>query len=167
MKKSKIVSGYDIIKKINAICASIAGCILLFVSLAIFVDIILRYFFRRPTIWITETSTYLFLYIIFLVTAYALQEEFHIKATFIYDFLNPTAKRLTSLITSLFSMAFIFVLFWQTSRMTWKAFEGNWTSPTVLHIPYGYVYMIMVFGSFMLLLTFAVKTILEFVTQKT
>ncbi|MFH1487781.1 MAG: TRAP transporter small permease [Pseudomonadota bacterium] len=167
MSESKIEPLYEIIKKINSICATISGLILLFVNLSIFVDIFLRYFFRRPTIWITETSTYLFLYIIFLVTAYALQEDFHIRATFIYDFLSQPAKRVTNLITSLFSIVFIAVLFWQTSRMTWKAFEENWTSPTVLNVPFSYVYPVMVFGSFMLLVTFVIRAIFEFLEQKT
>jgi len=167
MSRSRIVPLYETVKKINSICATISGLILLFVNLSIFVDIFLRYFFRRPTIWITETSTYLFLYIIFLVTAYALQEDFHIRATFLYDFLNHTAKRVANLVTSIFSIVFIAVLFWQTSRMTWKAFEEHWTSPTVLAVPYGYIYPVMVFGSFMLLVTFVIKAIFDFMEEKT
>ncbi len=167
MKTSKIDSTYGVIKKINSICATISGLILFFVSLSIFVDIILRYFFHRPTIWITEVSTYLFLYIIFFVTSYALQEDFHIKATFFYDFLTKRAKRTVNLVTSLFSISFVFVMLWQTSRMTWKAVEGSWTSPTVLNVPYAYVYPAMVFGSFMLLITYILKAIFEFISRKT
>lgn len=167
MEKTRIISIYEIIKKVNSVCATISGLILLFVSVTIFVDVILRYFFRRPTIWVTEVSTYLFLYIIFFVTAYALQEGFHIKATFIYDFLSNRAKRVVDLVTSLFSMAFLLVMLWQVSRMTWKAMEGHWASSTVLHVPYAYIYPVMVFGAFMLVLTQAAKAIFEFATYKT
>lgn len=167
MKNTKFDSTYEIIKKINSFCAAISGLILLFISVSIFIDIILRYFFRKPTIWITEVSTYLFLYIIFFVTAYALQEDFHIKATFFYDFLNKKTKRIVNLVTSLFSIAFVFVMLWQTSRMTWKAIEGSWTSPTVLNVPYAYVYPAMVIGSFMLLITWVLKAIFEFINHKT
>jgi TRAP-type C4-dicarboxylate transport system permease small subunit len=167
MKKTRISSTYEIIKKMNSVCATISGLLLFFVSLTIFIDIILRYFFKKPTIWITEVSTYLFLYIIFFVTSYALQEDFHIKATFIYDFLSHRVKLAINLITSLFSMAFMSVMLWQTSRMTWRAIEGHWTSPTVLHVPFAFVYPVMVFGSFTLLLTQAVKAIFEFTTHKT
>lgn len=167
MKKSKIDSIYGVFKKINSFCATISGLILLFVSMSIFVDIILRYFFHKPTIWITETSTYLFLYIIFFVTSYALQEEHHIKATFFYDFLSDKAKRIVGLTTSVFSIAFIFVMLWQTTRMTWHAIEGNWTSPTVLNVPFAYVYPAMVFGSFMLLVTYIFKALSEFLNKKT
>ncbi|MFC1580236.1 TRAP transporter small permease [Thermodesulfobacteriota bacterium] len=166
-KQSRIDSLYGVMKKINSFCAAISGLILLFVSVSIFIDIILRYFFRKPTIWITEVSTYLFLYIIFFVTAYALQEDFHIKATFFYVFLSKKAKRIVNLVTSLFSIAFVFVMLWQTSRMTWKAIEGSWTSPTVLNVPFAYVYPAMVFGSFMLLITYVLKAIYEFVNHET
>jgi C4-dicarboxylate transporter, DctQ subunit len=167
MKKSKIEVIYGAFKKINSVCATISGLILLFASMSIFVDIILRYFFRKPTIWITETSTYLFLYIIFFVTSYALQEDYHIKATFFYDFLSDRAKRMVGLITSIFSIIFVFVMLVQTSRMTWHAIEGNWTSPTVLNVPFAYVYPAMVFGSFMLFVTYILKALNEFLTKKT
>jgi len=167
MKNTRFDSFYEIIKKVNSFCAAISGLILLFVSVSIFIDIILRYFFRKPTIWITEVSTYLFLYIIFFVTSYALQEDFHIRATFFYDFLNEKAKRIVNLVTSLFSIVFVFVMLWQTSRMTWKAIEGDWTSPTVMNVPYAYVYPAMVIGCFMLFITYVLKAIFEFINYKT
>jgi hypothetical protein len=57
-------------------------------------------------------------------------------------------------------------MLWQTTRMTWKAMEGDWTSPTVLNVPYAYVYPAMVIGSFMLLVTYVLKAITEFINYK-
>ena len=155
-------SPYEKIKKINTICATLAGLVLLFVTFSIFVDVILRYFFNRPSIWVTEVSTYLFLYIIFLGTSYALDHDLHIRVTFLLDRFGPRATRVINLFTSVFAMVFTLVLLWQVSTMTWTAFKEKWTSPTMLNAPYAYIYVVMVFGSFMLFLTFFFRTLLQF-----
>ncbi len=155
-------SPYEKIKKINTICATLAGLVLLFVTFSIFVDVILRYFFNRPSIWVTEVSTYLFLYLIFLGTAYALDHDLHIRVTFLLDRFGPRATRVINLLTSIFAMIFTLVLLWQVSIMAWTAFKEKWTSPTMLNAPYAYIYVVMVFGSFMLFLTFFFRTILQF-----
>jgi len=153
---------YDKIKKLNVICATLSGLVLLFVTFSIFVDVILRYFFNRPSIWVTEITTYLFLYIIFLGTAYALQEGMHIRVTFLVDRFNDKSIRIINLATAIFAMIFSFVLLWETSEMTWYAFKEKWTSPTMLNAPYAYIYVVMVFGSFLLVVTFLCDAALKF-----
>jgi TRAP-type C4-dicarboxylate transport system permease small subunit len=162
MEKNKIASLYSGVKKVNTACATLSGAILLFVTLSIFVDVFLRYVFSRPSIWITEVSTYLFLYIIFLATAYTLQQGTHIKVTFLLDPFSPRVKRVIDLITSVFAIIFTVVLLWQTGLMTWSAFKGKWTTPTILNAPYVYIHGVMVLGSFLLLVTFICTTIMEF-----
>ncbi len=156
------LSIYEKIKKINFICASLAGFILLFITISIFIDVFLRYVFTSPSIWITEVSTYLFLYTIFLATSFTLQEGIHIKVTFLIYRFSDTIKRYFNLITSIFAMAFCFVMLWQTSLMTWSAFKEKWTSPTMLSAPMAYIYVVMVIGSFLLLITFILQTIVQF-----
>ena len=167
MSKHALSSTYDKLKRVNNLCVTLASLVLLFISFSIFVDVILRYFFNRPSIWVTEVSGYLFMYIIFLGTAYALQEGFHINVNFVLDQFTYPIRRIINLITSVFSMGFCIVLLWQTSLMTWSAFKGNWVSPTLLSLPYVYIYIAMVFGSLMLFFTFLLGTILEFKGEKT
>ena len=149
------------LKKINRLAATLAGCILLFITLAIFIDVFLRYFFNSPSIWITEVSTYLFLYIIFLGTAYALQLDMHIKVTFIVGFLGARLTKIIDLLTAIFAMIFCLVLLWQTTVMTWTAFKEDWTSPTMLSAPYAVIYIIMVIGTLLLFLTFFFQTLVK------
>lgn len=166
MKKNYFLYSYEKIKKINFICTSLAGFILLFITFSIFIDVFLRYIFKRPSIWITEVSTYLFLYTIFLATSYTLQEGIHIKVTFLISQFSDHIKRFFNLITSIFAMAFCSVMLWQTSLMTWSAFKERWTSPTMLSAPLVYVYIVMVIGSFLLLITFILQTIVQFKESK-
>ncbi|MDB9822584.1 TRAP transporter small permease [Deltaproteobacteria bacterium] len=156
---------YNTIKKINSLCASLSGLILLFITFSIFIDVILRYFFNRPSIWITEVCTYLFLYVIFLGTSYALQMDLHIRVTFLLSHLPRGYVRWLERLTSIFCMVFSAVLLWQTSIMTWVSFSGKWTTPTMLSVPYAWIYVVMVVGSAFLLLTFIFRTALELFPQ--
>jgi len=157
-----ISKSYEKIKRLNSLCATLSGLVLLFVTFSIFADVFLRYFFNRPSIWITEVSSYLFLYIIFLGTAYALQQGLHIRVTFLLDQFGPRVTRILELVTSLFSIVFCLALLWQTWVMTWTAFKEDWTSPTMLSAPFASIYIAMVVGSALLCLTFMLRTILIF-----
>jgi len=64
-------------------------------------------------------------------------------------------------------LTFSAVLLWQTSIMTWTAFAENWTSPTMLNAPFAYIYVSMVIGSFLLVLTFLGNIILMVSSGKT
>lgn len=160
MTGTRIQKIFDGVKKINIIAATLSGAILLFITIAIFVDVFLRYFFDRPSIWVTEVSSYLFLYLIFLATAYALQVGQHIQVTFLLDYFSDKVRRIIDIITSIFALIFSVVLLWQSSVMTWTAFAEHWTSPTMLNAPFAYIYVIMVIGSFLLVLTFIGNIIL-------
>ena len=152
---------YNIIEKINTFCASLSGFILLFITLSIFIDVFLRYFLNRPSIWISEVSSYLFLYLIFLGTAYALQMDLHIRVTFLTDRLMPLTARLVEFFTMILSIIFCAVLLWQSSVMTWSAFVEKWTTPTILSASLALIYVSMVAGSALLLVTMLVRSILR------
>ena len=157
---------YRKVKKLNSICATLAGLILLFVTFSIFVDVFFRYFLKKPSIWVTEVSSYLFLYVIFLGTSYTLQKGVHIRVTFILDLFGSKLKSFLELVASFFAMIFCFVLIWETSVLTWEAYNEEWIAPTMLSVHYWYIYMVMVFGSFLLFLTFLLKTIVHFIEPK-
>jgi TRAP-type C4-dicarboxylate transport system permease small subunit len=46
--------------------------------------------------------------------------------------------------------------------MAWSAYSESWTSPTMLSAPYAYIYVSMVFGSLMLLITFILRALMIF-----
>lgn len=148
--------------RFNWLCATIGGLVLLFITVALFTDVFLRYFFNSPSVWITEVSSYLFLYVIFLGASYALQQGMHIRVSFIADRFKGFAGWLLNFFTHLFSLIFTVVLLYEGSVMTWEAYTQNWTTPTMLNMPYVYVPVAIVLGSFFLLLTILLQTILLF-----
>ncbi len=161
MENDRVGSAYDKLKKTNAMCAKVAGVILLFMTLSMFVDVFLRYWFNRPSVWVTEVATYLLLYVVFLGTAYTLQQDTHIRVTFIRDLFAARTRRMIDLLTSIFAMMFILAFLWQASVMTWTALKKDWVSPTTLTVPYAYLYCAMVFGGLLLFVTFLLRTIIQ------
>jgi hypothetical protein len=65
MERSLVRAFWSKLKKVNTVCATLSGIVLLFMAFSITVDVFMRYALGRPTIWITEVSTYLFLYVIY------------------------------------------------------------------------------------------------------
>ena len=143
----------------NYFWALIAGIMVLFVCLSIFVDVFLRYFMGSASIWITEISSYLFLYIIFLGTAYAFDQGQHINVTFVFDRLGPRGKTVAQVMTNAFCMVYALVLIWQSSKLTWEAFSWDWRTPTILKFPYAIIYVVMIFGSALLFITIMLMTL--------
>lgn len=162
MEKNVTSSIYGKVKKLNSICATLSGLVLLFITFSIFVDVFFRYFLKRPSIWVTEVSSYLFLYLIFLATSYTLQEGVHIRVTFLLDLFGARVKRYLELVSSLLAVIFCLVLVWQTSLLTWESYRDDWIAPTMLSVRYYYIYVVMVFGSCLLFLTSMFKTIIRF-----
>jgi TRAP-type C4-dicarboxylate transport system permease small subunit len=90
----------------------------------------------------------------------------HIKVTFLLSPFGPRTRRVIDLITSIMAIFFTLILLWQTSVMTWAAYKGKWTSPTILNAPYVYIHVVMVFGALLLLLSFICSTILQFTGEE-
>ena len=166
MEKNTVSAIYDIVKKVNSICASLSGLVLLFITFSIFVDVFFRYVLNRPSRWVSEVSCYLFLYLIFLATSYTLEKGVHIRVTFILDLFKFKMKRVLELVASLFAVIFCLVLLWETSLLTWEAFRDDWIAPTMLSVRYYYIYVVMAFGSFLLFLTILFKTIMTFIEKE-
>ena len=166
MERNPVSALYDVVKKLNSMCATLSGLVLLFITFSIFVDVFFRYFLGRPSIWVTEVSSYLFLYLIFLATSYTFQKGVHIRVTFILDLFKFKTRRFLELVAYLLAVIFCLVLLWETSMLTWEAYADDWIAPTMLSVRYYYIYVVMAFGSFLLFLTALLKAITVFIEKE-
>lgn len=56
-------------------------------------EVIMRYFFNAPTVWVLEITIYLVIASTFFALAYALLQKAHVKVDFITNYLTPRTKR--------------------------------------------------------------------------
>lgn len=73
--------------------AILAGVILLFINAAVCYAIAMRYFFSNPPIWVTQTTEYALLWIVFLATTWLLREKGHVNVDIVYSHLGEAVKR--------------------------------------------------------------------------
>ncbi len=80
--------------------------------LAIFYEVIMRYFFRAPTIWAHNLSLYLFGASSVLGGGYVLLHREHVRVDIIWARLQPRTQVIVDLITSILFFLFVVMFVW-------------------------------------------------------
>jgi len=88
-------TGFDFI--LNTL-AGIAGFLIVFATLSVGISVVMRYFFNSPVSWVTEICEYILLYITFLVAAWVLRKEGHVKMDLIIDQFKSRVKIIINII---------------------------------------------------------------------
>lgn len=94
------------------------GCIM-FLSVAVIItfEVIMRFIFRSPTMWVTEISSLLCIVGSFLLFAYTLQEKGHTRVDFITAMLPGKSVFFLELFTSVLGLLYCGVLTWYGVKM--------------------------------------------------
>ncbi len=157
--------GVKILRKILSIfdylldgMAFLAGIILVFIMLSVCVDVIMRYFFSRPLIWVTEITEALLLYITFLGTAWLLRKEGHVKVDIIFNRLSLRTRSCLGVIGSLIGIVISLSLIWYGFYVTWDYYQRGIYDPTALELPLAAVIIIIPIGGLMLFVQFLRRT---------
>ncbi len=136
----------------------LAGVLFVFIMLAVCTDVVMRYFFNRPLIWVTEVIECLLLYITFLGSAWLLREEGHINVDVLVSRFNPKTKALLGIISSIIGLFVSLILTVYGFRLTFDYVVRNIYTPTVLEIPVSAIIVIIPVGSLMLFFQFVRRT---------
>ena len=138
--------------------AFLAGIILVFIMLSVGLEVIMRYFFNRPMIWVTEVTECLLLYTTFLGTGWLLREEGHVKVDIILNRLKPRATAFFGILSSLVGIFVSAMLAFYGMSVTWDYFRRGIYTPTAMEIPVAAILLIIPIGSFILLIQFVRRT---------
>lgn len=149
LKKSESI--FDLILNYSLI---IAAVILIFVTLSVSAEVVLRYFLGRPTVWVVEIAGYSLLYITFLVVAWVQKRQKHVKMDLVFNRLNPKIRSIVSLFTSIISTLICFILTFYGAKVTLYFFRAGYPTPTPLRIPKFIIVFIIFLGSLLLLIQF-------------
>lgn len=137
------------------IVAAVISCALItLVMMSIALDVVMRYFFGRPQIWVLETTEISLLYITFLASAWVLKKERHVKMDLLLNRLSPSAQALCNGITSIVGSIICFIISWYGTLFTWDQLVRNVRRETLLNIPNGPIVVIIPIGCFLLLIQF-------------
>ncbi|QQK76438.1 TRAP transporter small permease subunit [Salicibibacter cibarius] len=111
MKRSVIMI-MDGITKINKSMVWIMGALIAVVSVLLFVDVLLRYFFSSPTAWAFDLSTWSTGIIAFGLGGYALAMGYHVRIDLFFERFSRRHKCFVDLISAAFLFLMAITLIW-------------------------------------------------------
>ena len=143
--------------RINVGFMFFACLVLLFVVLTITANVILRYFFNSPIMWVVVINENNLLYITFLTAAWLLQREGHVSLELVVNRLSQHRKTLLQVVCCAVGLAICLVITWFGARVTWTDFMSGALQPTITKVPNASVLFIIPAGSFLLAIEFLRK----------
>ncbi len=123
------------IDKITLYMASILMFTVAFIVAIMFYEVIMRYFFLKPTLWVEELSRWLGGIIFLLAGVYAMQQRGHIRVVLLYDHVSRPVQRVFDLIATICVVAFCAAVAFGygpialTKFQTWELYGSAWNPP--------------------------------------
>ena len=143
-----------LLDRVEDVSAITAGLLVLVSMFTVILEVLMRYFLNKPSVWVQEYNEYILLYIPFLAGAWLLRLNGHVSVDIINKFLGRKSTYILNIIVALVGIVVMTTIVYYGTLVTMDAFERNVKSTTALKTPQAYVYIIIPLGSFLLLLEF-------------
>lgn len=98
-------------------------------------EVVMRYIFEKPTLWVNEASLWLAGMVYLFAGLYAMQQRSHIRIFIVYDMVPRNIRRLFDILSTLCIVVFCFAVFWggygeaYAKLMRWERFGTAWDPP--------------------------------------
>jgi C4-dicarboxylate transporter DctQ subunit len=147
-----------IFDRINIIMVILSAVFLLGLTFIVGADITLRYLFLRPLGWVKEVSEYILVALGFLVAAWILKDDGHVKMDLVVSKVSPKTQTLMNIITSTISTLVVLVVALFSARVTLQFYQTRLVAPTVLE-PQKWILLTPIFlGALLLAIQFIRRT---------
>lgn len=155
-----IFRGRGLLDHIINFMAFLAAFMLIFVMLLVCAEVVMRYFLRKPIAWELEVTEYLLIFITFLVAAWVLKREGHVKVDIFVNLVKPRIQVLFGIVTSAIGVIVCLVFTWYGAVVTIDHYRENIIIPrSLLGAPYAPILAIIPIGMFFLMLQFIRRTL--------
>jgi TRAP-type C4-dicarboxylate transport system permease small subunit len=125
----------SLIDRVAIVISRVAMMMVAVIVVIIFFEVIMRYLFERPTIWVNEMSLWLGGAIYLFSGLYVMQQRAHIRIFILYDMCPRWVQRIFDTISTIFICLFAFAVVyggtteaWQ-KLMRWETFGTAWDPP--------------------------------------
>lgn len=129
---TKAINTFDRILDITAV---FTGILIIFLILIVSADVFLRYSIGKPLLWVQEIAAYSLVYIGFLVAAWVLRGEGHVRMDFVLVRLSPGTQNLLNAVTSIISAIVCFLLTWYGVKVSWGLYQMGYLTPEIIPLP--------------------------------
>jgi TRAP-type C4-dicarboxylate transport system permease small subunit len=117
--------------------AEVAGLLAGFATLAIVLlvsyDVLMRYFFDRPQLFVDEVASFLQVLLIFGGAASAFRVGAHVRVDLVTTHVRPAARAWLRLVTLALGVALLAVVIWVTTQSAFTAYRYGRVSAVMLY----------------------------------
>ena len=132
--------------------------------LLICIDVLLRYAFSNTRVWVIELEWHLFALIFLLASAWALQEDQHVRVDLFYSKWSERRKTWVNLIgTILFLIPWCLIAIYTGFNYAENSFAFRETSPDPGGLPARYLIKFTIVVGFILLLLQATANVIRYI----
>jgi TRAP-type mannitol/chloroaromatic compound transport system permease small subunit len=142
----------DAIDRVSTAAGQYVAWWALIAVFAYYYEVIGRFLFNSPTIWVHESTFLMFGMQYMLSGAFAYREDQHVRDDVIYAKFSPRGKAIADIITSVFFFIFVGTMFWTGARFAMDAVQVGEHSFTEWGIQYWPVKLAIPIGAALLLL---------------
>ena len=142
----------------NWVLSILGSIVLVFLMIAVALEVSLRFSVNVAMSWVPEISEYCLLFITFLGGAWVLKKERHVIIDMVPNQLSPKAQSILNFFTSLLCTLICPILTWYGGRVTLEAYELGYYYSTPLETPKFIVLGIIPVGCFLLFIQFIRRT---------
>jgi len=113
----------------------LASALFIAIGFIISYEVIMRYLFNSPTIWVNEVSRFLQIWATYLALTYSFHKKDFIRITVIYDRLNDNGKKILDFISFIFILIFSSFVVYYGWLIAYDSLKVGRTSSTILDVP--------------------------------
>ena len=113
----------------------LASALFIAIGFIVSYEVIMRYLFNSPTIWVNEVSRFLQIWATYLALTYSFHKRDFIRITVIYDRLNETGKKILDFISFIFIIIFSCFVVYYGWLIAYDSLKVGRTSSTILDVP--------------------------------
>ena len=124
-----------VVEGCNVALGMVSGLGVLAMGLILTYEVFCRFLFSAPTIWVQETSIYLYMWTMLAAASYTLQIGKHINVDLVITYLPTRAKMLLEIATSAVGAVFCAIVAVQAYEMIAATVQFGKVSATPLRVP--------------------------------
>ena len=125
----------EIYNKVIKYSGYLASALFISIGFIVSYEVIMRYLFNSPTIWVNEVSRFLQIWATYLALTYSFHKKDFIRITVIYDRLNETGKKILDFISFIFIIIFSCFVVYYGWLIAYDSLKVGRTSSTILDVP--------------------------------
>ena len=113
-------------------------------------EVVMRYFFNKPTVWVTETTGYLLIMTTVFASVYTLYWRGHINIVLVFKHLSSRTQIILGIATGALAVMFVAALVWQGWIMTADAYQQGGKHIGDMFVPQWVTFQLIPLGGVLL-----------------